>query len=167
MVTRAEAIAPKHSARRPVSASPGWPRCSINWTVRGRIRRDGAGQVVGSAGLSTFPTLTGLGSTWTEDYSRTEVRTSRRPTRGLGRDGEFGGEGWESNPPRTPHSAPQTVLKTASLASAIVHQLPPEFGRESYESAAVRYWPPSSAGLAVILAVSVAASSPQPAQVAM
>src|SRR5438270_123283 len=30
----------------------------------------------------------------------------------------FGGDGWESNPPRTPHSAPQTVLKTAESTSS-------------------------------------------------
>jgi hypothetical protein len=30
---------------------------------------------------------------------------------------DFGGDGWESNPPRTPHSAPQTVLKTAGGTS--------------------------------------------------
>jgi hypothetical protein len=30
---------------------------------------------------------------------------------------EIGGDGWESNPPRTPHSAPQTVLKTAGGTS--------------------------------------------------
>ncbi len=28
---------------------------------------------------------------------------------------EFGGDGWESNPPRTLHSAPQTVLKTLGV----------------------------------------------------
>ena len=34
--------------------------------------------------------------------------------------GKSGGDGWESNPPRTPHSAPQTVLKTAGLPSKTV-----------------------------------------------
>jgi hypothetical protein len=33
---------------------------------------------------------------------------------------EIGGDGWESNPPRTPYSAPQTVLKTAGLPSSTV-----------------------------------------------
>ena len=34
---------------------------------------------------------------------------------------EIGGDGWESNPPGTPHSAPQTVLKTGGRESTTVH----------------------------------------------
>jgi hypothetical protein len=51
-------------------------------------------------------------------------------------------------------SAPQTVLKTAGLTSATVHQHPSTFDRLSHESAVVHPRPQLSAGLAVILAVS-------------
>jgi hypothetical protein len=52
-------------------------------------------------------------------------------------------------------SAPQTVLKTAGLPSATVHQQPPKFGRVGQECVAVRHCPRSAVGLAVkLLAVS-------------
>jgi len=49
--------------------------------------------------------------------------------------------------------APQTVLKTAELTSASVHQRPPRFGYEHAHSEIVRPYPWTSAGLAVFLAV--------------
>ena len=49
--------------------------------------------------------------------------------------------------------SPQTVLKTAGLASAAVHQGPLELNRGGRQSAVVRSRPQSSASLAVILAV--------------
>ena len=66
---------------------------------------------------------------------------------------EIGGDGWESNPPRTPHSAPQTVLKTAGHESTEVHQHPPEFNEKLRDSTGVRCRLSLFAGLAVILAV--------------
>ena len=53
----------------------------------------------------------------------------------------------------TSADAPQTVLKTAGLASIDIHQRPLEFNRRSLESTVVRPRPPLSAGAAVILAV--------------
>jgi hypothetical protein len=73
---------------------------------------------------------------------------------------EIGGDGWESNPPRTPHSAPQTVLKTAWLASADVHHSPPGFNLSCWHSVVVRHRPQSSVGLAVFLAVVLAVGNP-------
>jgi len=67
-----------------------------------------------------------------------------------------GGDGWESNPPRTPQQRPQTVLKTAGLASTAVHQRPPEFGYYLADSKVVRPLPQLYSKLAVILAVSLA-----------
>src|SRR4030081_1533765 len=66
---------------------------------------------------------------------------------------ENGGDGWESKPPRTPYSAPQTVLKTAGHESTDVHQHPPEFNEELRDSTGVRFRSCLFAGLAVILAV--------------
>jgi hypothetical protein len=54
---------------------------------------------------------------------------------------------------RTSMDAPQTVLKTAGLTSAVVHNWPPAFGIEPENSLDVRSHPQSVAGLAVILAV--------------
>ena len=64
-----------------------------------------------------------------------------------------GGDGWESNPPRTPQQRPATILKTAGLASASVHEGPLKFGRQRRQSALVSVRPQSSVGLAVFLAV--------------
>ena len=64
-----------------------------------------------------------------------------------------GMEGNRTHPGRL-SSAPQTVLKTAGLASASVHQGPPKFDRLSRESIIVRARPQISVGLAVNLAVS-------------
>jgi hypothetical protein len=50
-------------------------------------------------------------------------------------------------------SAPQTVLKTAGLSSASVHRSPQEFGYEPAHFIFVHPHPPSSAYLAVTLAV--------------
>jgi hypothetical protein len=67
---------------------------------------------------------------------------------------EFGGDGWESNPPRTPHSAPQNgfedrgpAVEWRAVPSAAVQPL------EHRSSEIVRPHPPRSADLAVILAV--------------
>ena len=51
---------------------------------------------------------------------------------------------------------PQTVLKTAGLASTAVHQCPPEFGYYLADSKVVRPLPQLYSKLAVILAVSLA-----------
>jgi hypothetical protein len=51
------------------------------------------------------------------------------------------------------YGRPQTVLKTAGLTSADVHQRPPRFNLCCRDSVVVRYRPQSSASLAVILAV--------------
>ncbi len=67
---------------------------------------------------------------------------------------ESGGDGWESNPPRTPHSAPQTVLKTAGLPSTAVQGGPLEFDHAASDSRIVLLRPPVSVELAVLLAVS-------------
>src|SRR5450759_859425 len=67
---------------------------------------------------------------------------------------EIGGDGWESNPPRTPHSAPQTVLKTAGGPSGAVHKRPLEFIPRTWHSVLVRLRAHTYAKLAVILAVS-------------
>jgi hypothetical protein len=64
-----------------------------------------------------------------------------------------GGDGWKSNPPRTPHSAPQTVLKTADLTSTYVHRDPLQFDRTPSDSRTVRLCPRVSVKLAVFLAV--------------
>ena len=53
-------------------------------------------------------------------------------------------------------SAPQTVLKTAGLASTAVHQRPPEFGYYLADSKVVRPLPQLYSKSAVILAVSLA-----------
>ena len=50
-------------------------------------------------------------------------------------------------------SAPQTVLKTAGLSSANVHQRPRKFNRRHRQSMVVRSRPQLSGGAAVILAV--------------
>jgi hypothetical protein len=53
------------------------------------------------------------------------------------------------------YGRPQTVLKTAELTSADVHQSPPRFNLCCRHSAVMRYRPQSSAGLAVFLAVKI------------
>src|SRR5713101_4174101 len=68
----------------------------------------------------------------------------------------FGGDGWESNPPRTPQQRPANGLKTAGLASTAVHQRPPEFGYYLADSKVVLPLPQLYSKLAVILAVSLA-----------
>ncbi len=65
----------------------------------------------------------------------------------------FGGDGWESNPLRTPYSAPQTVLKTAGLMSSADHQRLLTMDCDSRESADIHHLPPMFVSLAVILAV--------------
>src|SRR5450759_5517000 len=67
---------------------------------------------------------------------------------------EIGGDGWESNPPGTPHSAPQTVLKTAGGSSGAVHKRPLEFIPRTWHSVLFRLRAHTYAKLAVILAVS-------------
>jgi len=52
------------------------------------------------------------------------------------------------------NSAPQTVLKIAGLRSTLIRRRPHQFSRERLLSLIVRLHPPSSAVLAVILAVS-------------
>ena len=72
-----------------------------------------------------------------------------------------GMDGNRTHPGRL-NSAPQTVLKTASLKSALVHERALEFGRSVQESLIVRLRPQSSAGLAVSLAVEELRSVIQP-----
>jgi hypothetical protein len=57
-------------------------------------------------------------------------------------------------PEWTPVDTPPTVLKTAGLTSADVHDGPPRFDLCRRYSAVVRHHPQSSVGLAVVLAVS-------------
>ena len=58
------------------------------------------------------------------------------------------------------NSAPQTVLETAGLVCASVHQSPSEFDLGSFDSMAVHDRALSSAMLAVILAVEAALVAP-------
>jgi hypothetical protein len=67
---------------------------------------------------------------------------------------KFDGDGWESNPPRTPQQRPQTVLKTARLGSVTVRQSPLEFDLWLADSVVDRPRPRLSIMLAVNLAVS-------------
>ena len=66
---------------------------------------------------------------------------------------EIGGDGWESNPPRTNQQAPQTVLKTAGLPSRQVRSGPPEFGSAPSDFRIVRLCVSACTESAVVLAV--------------
>jgi hypothetical protein len=66
--------------------------------------------------------------------------------------GLAGMDGNRTHPGRL-SSAPQTVLKTAGLASADVHQRPLKMAGNYRESANIHNGPPRFASLAVILAV--------------
>jgi hypothetical protein len=59
----------------------------------------------------------------------------------------------EGDSGRPSADAPQTVLKTAGLVSANVHQHPPTFDRQLWQSVIVHRCPQPSIGLAVFLAV--------------
>jgi hypothetical protein len=65
-----------------------------------------------------------------------------------------GMDGNRTHPGRL-NSAPQTVLKTAGLASVTVHQRLLEFDRSLAHSTIIRLHPQLSGTLAVILAVKV------------
>src|SRR5712692_7315673 len=64
-----------------------------------------------------------------------------------------GGDGWESNPPRTPQQRPQTVLKTAGRSSVGVQTGPLRIDPARPDSRMIRRCPPVSVTLAVFLAV--------------
>jgi hypothetical protein len=66
-----------------------------------------------------------------------------------------GGDGWESNPPRTPQQRPANGFEDRGSAVRLCPLPTVEVRREQSQSVLVRSRLPSSAGLAVFLAVRV------------
>ena len=66
---------------------------------------------------------------------------------------EIGGDGWESNPPRTPQQRPANGFEDRGLTSTTIHGGALSFDPEQRESTIVRPRPRPTARLAVMLAV--------------